>query len=123
MGRLIVDNLKYFGFISKAKIAVPQGNSLENLVKLIEPKLRLNPGDSDLVAMQHRFVIELNGKRFFRKSTLIEVGQKNGFSAMSLTVGIPTAIGAELILDGKVKERGVLRPVYKDIYLPTMALL
>ncbi len=90
---------------------------------MIEPKLRLNPGDSDLVAMQHRFVIELNGKRFFRKSTLIEVGQKNGFSAMSLTVGIPTAIGAELILDGKVKERGVLRPVYKDIYLPTMALL
>jgi hypothetical protein len=35
---------------------------------------------------------------------------------MSLTVGIPTAIGVELILDKRIKERGVLRPIYKDIY-------
>ena len=35
---------------------------------------------------------------------------------MSQTVGIPTAIGVELILDGRIKERGVLRPIYKDIY-------
>ena len=44
--------------------------------------------------MQHRFVIRLNGRKFLRKSSLIEIGDKNGFSAMSLAVGIPTAIGA-----------------------------
>jgi len=38
-------------------------------------------------------VIEINGKKILRKSSLIEIGQKNGSSAMSLTVGIPTAIG------------------------------
>jgi saccharopine dehydrogenase-like NADP-dependent oxidoreductase len=73
--------------------------------------------------MQHRFTIELNGRRFIRTSSLIEIGDKKGFSAMSLAVGIPTAIGAELVLQGRIKERGVLRPVYKDIYLPTLALL
>lgn len=35
---------------------------------------------------------------------------------MSLTVGTPTAIGAQLILDGKISERGVIAPVYADIY-------
>lgn len=70
--------------------------------------------------MQHRFVINFNGRLVRRKSSLIEIGAKNGFSAMSITVGFPSAIGAELILDGKVSERGVLRPVYKDIYLPAL---
>ena len=42
---------------------------------------------------------------------------------MALTVGVPTAIAAELILDGKVKERGVIHPVYKDLYEPTLELL
>lgn len=75
------------------------------------------------MAMQHRFVIETKGRRFIRRSSLIEIGDKNGFSAMSITVGVPSAIGAELVLQGKIKERGVLRPVYKDIYVPTLALL
>jgi len=44
--------------------------------------------------MQHRFVIEQDGKRILRKSSLISIGEKHGFSAMSSTVGIPTAIGA-----------------------------
>lgn len=66
--------------------------------------------------MQHRFVIQLNGKTIRRKSSLIEIGQRNGFTAMSITVGFPSAIGAELILDGKISERGVIRPIYKDIY-------
>lgn len=53
----------------------------------------------------------------------MEMGSKKGYSAMSLTVGIPSAIGAELILDGKISERGVIRPIYKDIYEPALALL
>jgi saccharopine dehydrogenase-like NADP-dependent oxidoreductase len=73
--------------------------------------------------MQHRFVIQIGNKTIRRKSSLIEIGQKNGFTAMSITVGFPSAIGAELILDGKINERGVIRPIYKDIYEPTLHLL
>lgn len=42
---------------------------------------------------------------------------------MSQGVGVPTAIGVELLLQGKVKERGVIRPIYKDIYVPMLDLL
>lgn len=42
---------------------------------------------------------------------------------MSQGVGVPTAIGVELVLQGKVKERGVIRPIYKDIYEPMLELL
>jgi saccharopine dehydrogenase (NADP+, L-glutamate forming) len=39
---------------------------------------------------------------------------------MSQTVGITTAIGTRLILEGKITRRGVLSPIYKDIYMPIM---
>ena len=91
-------------------------NSLENLVKLLDPKLSLKQGQTDLIAMQHIFTIELNGKKILRKSSMIQIGDKKGFSAMSLTVGTPTAIGAQLILDNKISEKGVITPVYPDIY-------
>ena len=48
--------------------------------------------------MQHRFIVEIDGKKYLRKSTLIEIGEKNGFTGMSVTVATPTAIGAELVL-------------------------
>jgi saccharopine dehydrogenase-like NADP-dependent oxidoreductase len=73
--------------------------------------------------MQHRFIIEINGKRYLRKSSMIEIGDKNGFSAMGMTVAAPTAIGAELILETAIQERGVLRPIYKDIYEPCLQRL
>ena len=62
----------------------------------------MQKGETDLVAMQHIFVIEKDGKRIRKKSTLVNIGDKNGFTAMAMTVGSPTGIGAQLILDGKI---------------------
>lgn len=93
-------------------------------MKLLEPKLSLREGETDLIAMQHIFVIESkDGKKSIKKSTLIQIGDKKGFSGMSLTVGTPTAIGAQLILDNKISERGVLIPIYPEIYNPALEML
>ena len=42
---------------------------------------------------------------------------------MSTTVGTPTAIGAQLILDGKISKKGVLIPIYPEIYNPILEKL
>ena len=86
------------------------------MVKLLEPQLMLKGDETDLIGMQHIFIIERDGKRYRKKSTLIKIGEKNGQSAMSITVGQPTAIGAQLILDGGIKKRGVMIPITPDIY-------
>jgi saccharopine dehydrogenase-like NADP-dependent oxidoreductase len=54
---------------------------------------------------------------------MIQIGDKKGFSAMSVTVGTPTAIGAQMILDNKISERGVLIPIFEDIYNPVLKTL
>ena len=43
-----------------------------------------------------------------------------GDSSMSRTVSLPAAIAARLILEGKIPQRGVLRPVHPEIYNPVL---
>nr|CAN70823.1 hypothetical protein VITISV_016755 [Vitis vinifera] len=42
---------------------------------------------------------------------------------MAFTVGIPAAIGALLILEKKIKTRGVLRPIEPQVYVPALDIL
>lgn len=42
---------------------------------------------------------------------------------MSKTVGYPSAIGAQLILDGKIKAVGIVIPTEKEVYVPVLAEL
>lgn len=39
---------------------------------------------------------------------------------MAKTVGYTAAIGARLILEGRIPQRGVLSPIYKEIYNPAL---
>ena len=42
---------------------------------------------------------------------------------MAKTVGMTAAIGARLIIDGKISQRGVLAHITKEIYEPCLAEL
>ena len=53
-------------------------------------------------------------------STLLCFGIPDGESAMSRTVSLPAAIGARMILEGRITDRGVLIPVKPSIYEPIL---
>ena len=62
-------------------------------------------------------------KRFHHSSTLIASGQSKasgGHSIMSTTVGKTCAIATRLVLEGKIKKRGVLSPIHAEIYEPIL---
>lgn len=42
---------------------------------------------------------------------------------MADTVGLPTAMAVDLVLDSKIPERGVLRPTQSHVYLPILEQL
>lgn len=52
-------------------------------------------------------------------STLIKYGNEK-HTAMADTVGLPTAMAVELVLDNVIPERGILRPVKPHVYLPIL---
>jgi alpha-aminoadipic semialdehyde synthase len=42
---------------------------------------------------------------------------------MAKTVSLPAAVSADLILEGKITERGVIMPTSKEIYMPVLKAL
>ena len=77
-------------------------------------------GDLDLVVMQHKFEYNLNGKTETHISSLSVKGENETATAMSKTVGLPMAIASKLILNGKIKSKGVAIPVVSEIYEPVL---
>ncbi|MGC8747202.1 MAG: saccharopine dehydrogenase C-terminal domain-containing protein, partial [Candidatus Saccharicenans sp.] len=61
-----------------------------------------------------------NGKKEKIISSLIDFGIPYGPTSMSRLVGLPAAIATRLILEGRIKLRGVLIPTYPEIYEPIL---
>ena len=73
--------------------------------------------------MWHRFRFELNGKPKEIQAYLTVIGVDEVNTAMAKTVGLPLAISAKLLMQGKIKSRGVVIPVVKEIYDPVLSEL
>lgn len=104
---------------------VPQNLcSIDALCELLLQKLPYKKGERDMVVLQHKFVIaKKDGTRTFLSSTLKQIGEPDGYSAMAKTVGYPVAIVSQMIADNKIKQKGLLMPVTKEIYKPMLKLL
>ncbi len=84
-------------------------------------KLVYAGGERDMIVLQHDFLVKTGSGRSERiVSTLIDYGVPGGDSSMSRTVGLPAAIGARLVLEGRIRMTGVHMPVHPDIYGPIL---
>lgn len=87
----------------------------------MEQKMKYKPGERDMIALCHYFVAKFpSGKDERITSTMIDFGIPNGDTSMARTVSLPAAIGAKLILTGKIMKPGVHIPVTGDIYNPVL---
>lgn len=100
-----------------------QASPAKLLQQLLEPKWKLEHGDKDMLVMYHEFEYLINSEQKKITSSLVTLGEDEVYTAMSNTVGLPVAIAAKLILEGKISECGVTLPVYKEVYEPILAEL
>ena len=101
-----------------------RGTYLDVLCGTLEDKMMYGPKERDMVLLQHTFEIEwADGSSETRTSTMLEYGTAGGEMAMARTVGVPCGIATQLILDGKLCEKGVLAPLKKEIYGPLLVEL
>jgi saccharopine dehydrogenase-like NADP-dependent oxidoreductase len=90
------------------------------LLFAVEKKLALRPYDKDMIVMLHEIGYEVSGEHHELKSTLIVKGENNLRTAMAKTVGLPLGIAARLILNGKIKSKGLQIPTTREIYEPVL---
>jgi saccharopine dehydrogenase-like NADP-dependent oxidoreductase len=98
---------------------------LDVLGQVMAVKLGMNDQDRDLVIMRHIFHIEdpKTNHRWEHTSTMVASGKSKadkGKTMMSVSVGVTTAFATRLVLENRIKARGVLSPMTKEIYEPIL---
>jgi saccharopine dehydrogenase (NADP+, L-glutamate forming) len=118
-----IQRLRWSGFFSSEKIGLTHGTPAQILEHILTKRWKLVKGDKDFIVMWHRFGFQIHNEQKSIVSHMTVTGDDETETAMSRTVGIPLAITAKLLLQGKIKKRGVLIPIEKEIYDPVLAEL
>jgi saccharopine dehydrogenase-like NADP-dependent oxidoreductase len=116
----VIEKLMWLDLFNNNKIKVKSASSAQILQELLESKWKFMNDDSDMTILQTSIDYTLNSQKKRLTSSLIVNGYESNFTAMSRTVGLPLGIAAKLILQDKIKERGVIIPIHKDIYEPAL---
>jgi saccharopine dehydrogenase-like NADP-dependent oxidoreductase len=116
----IMSKLDWLGIFSNEKIKLNDATPAQILQELLERKWKLQPGDKDMIVMQHRFEYLLDNKNHTIISSFVIKGEDEIHTAMAKTVGLPAAIAVKRILSGELKRTGVCVPVTADVYEPVL---
>lgn len=116
----VMHKLNWLGLFDGRPIGVQGRSPAATLQHLLEQKWRLGPQDKDLVVMWHRFRYSVEGQHQAIHASLGVIGEDHTHTAMSRTVGLPIAMACKLVLNGQLKDRGVLLPLKPDIYTPIL---
>lgn len=116
----MMERLKWLGIFDNRKIGIPRLSPAKILQHILEEKWAMAPEDKDMIVMQHQFDFLLEGVHKKRFSTLAFIGKDIHQTAMSMTVGLPIGIITKILLENKIREKGVLLPIIPEIYEPVL---
>ncbi len=112
--------LEFLDIFKDIPVGLTKGTPAQILEHILKKKWTLAPEDKDMIIMWHKFNFIANGEKKEIQSSMVAVGDDATQTAMSKTVGLPLAIAAKLILQGKIKLSGVHIPTIPEIYSPVL---
>ncbi|MBK7631639.1 MAG: saccharopine dehydrogenase NADP-binding domain-containing protein [Ignavibacteriales bacterium] len=116
----VIKKIEWLGLLSDEKIQLTDVSPAEILLDLLKQKWNFSEKDKDMVILQTEIEYEIKNKIERLVSSLVLYGKPGFNTAMSASVGLPLGVGAKLILSNSIKEKGVIIPIYPDIYEPAM---
>jgi saccharopine dehydrogenase-like NADP-dependent oxidoreductase len=116
-----LDAMQWLGFFDQTPVGRTEDSPYEVTSDLMISKMELGMNERDMVVMQHTFLASYpDGKQEVIRSRMLDFGTPATDTSVARTVALPAAIGVEMILDGKITEKGVFRPVLPGIYNPIL---
>ncbi len=114
-----VSNMRWLGLLGDDELPGPKA-PVDILTARMLQKMSYGEGERDMLVLQHTFVAEFADRTEHITSTMIDFGIPGGDSSMNRTVGLPAAVGARFILEGRFTRPGVVVPVMPELYEPVL---
>ncbi|HIA05931.1 MAG TPA: saccharopine dehydrogenase [Flavobacteriales bacterium] len=115
-----LEKLTWLGLFDDTVVGLINATPAQILQHILEKKWTLEPDDKDMIVMMHRVFYKINGSLKRLISELVVKGDDSTYTAMAKTVGLPMAIATKHIANGVINSPGVLLPITKEIYEPTL---
>lgn len=104
--------LKELGFLSEDKVPGTGSSPREFLGRLLGPQLQYGPGEKDLCVMRNVFSgLEGGRRKTVTSDLIIERDLASGLFGMSLGVGYPASIVAQMLARREIIKPGLLNPL------------
>ena len=116
----VIKRLEWLGLFGNEPLPEDKDNPLDYLNVLTLKKMLLGKDERDMIVMHHEFIAQYLSKKEYITSTLVDYGIVNGDSSISRTVALPAAIAVKMILEEKIRIKGVYIPVIPEIYNPIL---
>ncbi|XP_002975543.2 alpha-aminoadipic semialdehyde synthase [Selaginella moellendorffii] len=134
VAKRVLSCIRFLGLDSQEIVPRSCKSAFEVLCSRMEEKLVFRANEQDLVLLHHELEVVYEDSRSAERhsATLVAVGEscnqlknesRRPHSAMARTVGLTVAIGAELLFTGRLKSRGVIRPLQPEVYVPGLEIL
>ncbi len=118
-GKLLELNL----FDDTKRIPLKNASPAQMLQYILEDNWALEADEKDMIVMYHKFGYEIDGKKKQIDANMVVLGENQNYTAMAKTVGLPVAMAALQILNGKIKTPGVQIPIKSEVYQPILSEL
>jgi saccharopine dehydrogenase-like NADP-dependent oxidoreductase len=119
-GSPAIANLEWLGLFHESPVSITEGGNVDILASRMLEKCSFQPGERDLLVMQHEFTVKYPKREERIVSSLVDYGTENGDTAMARTVSLPLAIATRMVAEGAIALRGVVAPVTPEIYGPIL---
>jgi len=116
-----IEALRYIGMLADEPIDAEKASMLDLMADCMARTLVYKEGERDMLLQRHDLTFTYPDERRDRvTAVMVDYGIPGGDSSMARTVSLPAAIGARMILEGKIRIRGVQIPIIPNIYEPVL---
>lgn len=118
-----IQKLNWSGFFDNEPVGLMEGTPAQILEHILNKRWKLDLQDIDQIVMWHCFKYTRQGREHEIQASLVATGENSVRTAMAKTVGLPLAIAACLLMQNKIKQRGVVIPTTHEFYMPILTEL
>jgi len=116
----VVRKIEALGLLGDEVFPHESSSAADVLQYILMRKWVFGEDDVDLLVMQHQLEFELDGERRVLIGSMVDKGRSHDHTAISRTVGLPTAMCVKLILNGQIEEKGVRIPNFPSAFEPIL---